>query len=580
MLLAVPADRALAARPNFVVIQTDDQNAASVRAMLRGQTGGYRPVMPHAVRQILQRGTEFRNYYATSPLCSPSRASLLSGQYSWNHGVESNLGGDGGWTGWRNHRVYRHNLQVTLNRSGYRTSHFGKFTNGYYDEENDRVDRTVPPGWDQWVTTAYRPGIRLYGYELNVNGRAVGPIGDPDYQQAGPGIDPASCDLRPLSSVWPAGDCLYLGDVMTAAAVREIRRTQGQPFFLQIDYQLPHSDVVPPRGPQPATRHLGIASRTRLPRPPSFNERDFSDKPALIRDLAANPLNRSEVRRLSSTYRRYVESLRSVDDGIGSILRALRETGELKRTYVILVSDHGLFLGEHRYEWGKFMPYEASSSPLMAVRGPGVQRGRVSRELVGNLDVPVTIMRLAGARPDYRVDGRSLRPYWRRPGLRSDRPVAITIVSGAETAGASASALAPALGYRGFRMGRYKYIAYDLGGEELYDLAADPHELENLVGSPRYERPLAYMRRHLEDVTRCQGVTCRVELPRPPKPAWPPGREMDRALRLTVQRAELVDLGAADDIALPIEPDQAEPFRLSVDRDARFEAFPGRFRDQ
>ncbi|MCB0858460.1 MAG: sulfatase-like hydrolase/transferase [Solirubrobacterales bacterium] len=518
LLLVVPADRALAARPNFVVIQTDDQSAASVRARLRGQVGGFRPVMPHAVRQILQRGTEFRNYYATSPVCSPSRASLLSGQYSWNHGIESNLGMDGGWTGWRNHRIFRHNLAVTLNRRGYRTSHFGKFTNGYYDEANNRVDRTVPPGWDRWVTTAYRPGIRVYGYELNVNGRPVGPVGDPDYGERGPGIDPDNCDLRPLRSVWPAGNCRYLGDVMTAAAVREIRRAHRQPFYVQIDYQVPHSDVAAPRGPQPATRYLGTASRTRLPRPPSFNERDFSDKPALIRNLAANPLNLAEVRRLRSSYRRYLESLRSVDDGIGTILRTLRRLGELRRTYVFLLSDHGLFLGEHRYDWGKFMPYEESASPLMAVRGPGVRRGRVSRELVGNLDVPVTIMRLAGARPDYQVDGRSLRPYWRRPGLRSERPVAITIDSRIESEGASASARAPALRYRGFRMGRYKYVAYDLGGEELYDLATDPRELENRAGSPRYERALAYMRRHLDEVTGCEGAACRKELPRPPKP--------------------------------------------------------------
>ncbi|MCB0869447.1 MAG: sulfatase-like hydrolase/transferase [Solirubrobacterales bacterium] len=502
-----------------MVIQTDDQNAATVRARLRGEVGGLKPVMPHAVRQILNRGTEFRNYYASSPVCSPSRASLLSGQYPWNSGVEANLGPDGGWTGWQNHPIYRQNLPVTLNRHGYRTAHFGKFTNSYYDEENDRVDRTVPPGWDRWFTTAYKPGTRFYGYELNIDGRAVGPVGDPDYRQGGPGIDPATCGAGQIDQAWPAGPCRYLGDVMTAGAVREIERSEGrrQPFFIQVDYQAPHGDVAAPRGPQPATRHLGSASRTRLPRPPAFNEADFTDKPELIRSLAPDPMGAGEIRRLKRSYRRYLESLRSVDDGIGAIFRALRQSGELRRTYVFLLSDHGMFLGEHRYDWGKFMPYEDSSSPLMAVRGPGVRRGRVSREVVGNIDVPVTIMRLARSRPDYLVDGRSLKPFWRHPARRSSRPMAITINSQQDGEGASASAHAPALRYRGFRLGRYKYIRYDQGGEELYDLATDPDELENRAGSPRYAEALSFMREQLDQVTACKGVACREQLPVPPR---------------------------------------------------------------
>lgn len=523
-MLAGSADRALAARPNFVVIQTDDQNAATVRARLRGQVGGFRTVMPHAVRQVLNRGTEFRNYYASSPVCSPSRASLLSGQYPWNSGVESNLGPDGGWTGWQNHAIYRQNLTVTLNRSGYRTAHFGKFTNAYYDEVNDRVDRTVPPGWDRWFTTAYRPGTRFYGYELNIDGRAVGPIGDPDYRQGGPGIDPAECGIGQIGDVWPLGPCRYLTDVMTAAAVREISRSERsrRPFFIQVDYQAPHGDVAAPRGPQPATRHLGSAAKTKLPRPRSFNEPDFSDKPELIRSLAPNPMGQAHIRRLKRSYRRYVESLRSVDEGIGQIFRALKQTGELRRTYVFLLSDHGLFLGEHRYDWGKFMPYEDSASPLMAVRGPGVRKGRVSREVVGNIDVPVTIMNLARSRPSYAVDGRSLRPYWHRPGLRSQRPMAITIDSQERSEGASASAHAPALRYQGYRLGRYKYIRYDQGGEELYDLTVDPDELENAAESPAYEAVLAFMRSHLDQVMRCEGGGCRAELVGLPETGAPP----------------------------------------------------------
>lgn len=521
LLLFGPIDRSLAARPNFVVIQTDDQNAATVRALLRGRTGGFQRVMPHAVRQILNRGTEFTNYYASSPVCSPSRASLLSGQYPWNNGIESNSGAEGGWSGWLNQPVYRHNLPVTLHRAGYRTAHIGKFTNGYFDREKHRVERTVPPGWTDWFTTSYTVGTHFYGYQLNVNGKPSPTIGDPGYRQSGPGIDPRSCSLDRISEFWPSGPCDYSGDVFTAAAVREIRREGRRPFFIQVDYQAPHGDVAGPRGPQPATRRLGTASRTPLPRPPSFNEADFSDKPALIRNFAPGQMGAGAVRRLTSSYRRYVESLRSVDDGIGAIFKALRQAGKLRSTYVFLLSDHGLFLGEHRFDWGKFLPYEDSSSPLMAVRGPGVSRNAKSREVVGNIDVPVTIMRLAGAKPDYAVDGRSLGPFWRHPSRRTNRPFAITIdsrqISETESAGATTSAHSPPLRYRGFRVGPYKYIRYDQGGEELYDLSKDPDELTNRAGAPAYSDVLAYMRDELDAVTGCKATACRSALP--PRPA-------------------------------------------------------------
>lgn len=506
----------MAARPNFVIIQTDDQNADTVRARLRGQFG-FQRVMPHALRQIVRKGTEFRNYYASSPVCSPSRASLLSGQYPWNNGVEGNVGPDGGWTGWQRHAIYRQNLATNLQRSGYTTAHIGKFTNGYYDAANGRVESRVPPGWSNWITTSYVRGTQFYGYRLNVNGLVTGTIGNPFYGQDGPGIDPVSCALRQPTNFWPNGNCKYGGDVFTAAAVRQIRRSQNRPFFIQLDYQAPHGDVAGPRGPQPATRNLRIASETRLPRPPNFNEADFSDKPALIRGHALRTMGPNQVGRLAAAYRRYLEGVRSVDDGIGAILRTLRVTGQLPNTYVFLLSDHGLFLGEHRFDWGKFLPYEASSSPFMAVRGPGVTRGAISREVTGNVDVAATIMRLAGVSPDYEVDGRSLKPFWEFPGQRTNRAMPIVINSGF-VGGASASAHSPPLRYRGYRVGPYKYIRYARGGEELYDLSLDPHELRNRADAPRYANLRRWMRNHLRQVTSCEGSACRVELSGLPRP--------------------------------------------------------------
>jgi arylsulfatase A-like enzyme len=152
----------------------------------------------------------------------------------------------------------------------------------------------------------------------------------------------------------------------------------------------------------------------------------------------------------------------------------------------------------------------------------------VSREVVGNIDVAPTVMRLAGAQPKYQLDGRPLGRFWRDSNRRTTRPFAITINSGqvsessasssAADQGASASAHAPPLRYRGFRVGPYKYIRYARGGEELYDLSVDPDELNNRIGAPRYATVRAYMRNNLKRVTRCEGSACRKNLPRPPLP--------------------------------------------------------------
>ncbi len=181
---------AQAARPNIIVIQTDDQNAKTVKATFRDRTGGKSLVMPNTVRDIFRAGTEFRDYYATTPLCSPSRASMLTGQYPDNSGLTYNYTEqNGGWPGWQALDTWDHNLPVTLQAAGYRTSHFGKYLNGYYDLPNDRPETIVPPGWDDWYTTTYQKGTYFYGYEVNDNGKIRGPIGNPAYENKGSTVD-------------------------------------------------------------------------------------------------------------------------------------------------------------------------------------------------------------------------------------------------------------------------------------------------------------------------------------------------------------------------------------------------------
>jgi arylsulfatase A-like enzyme len=222
-------------------------------------------------------------------------------------------------------------------------------------------------------------------------------------------------------------------------------------------------------------------------------------------------------------YRYYGASLRSVDDGVGAIISALNQTGELDNTYIFYLSDNGYFLGEHRFSKAKFLPYDASAKVAMAVRGPGVPPGTKSSELVGNVDFAPTAMEIAGVDPDSGLDGRSLTPYWRDSTLRSRRPIGLALrptPPPLPRSGASISAEAPALEYEGFRVGPYKYVRYDAGGEaELYDMKRDPWELNNVVDSPDYVQVRQYMKAWLPQVSDCAMDDCRRELPPWPEPA-------------------------------------------------------------
>lgn len=520
-LLAAPG-LAQAVRPNIVVIQTDDQNARTVKSTFRMASGQKARVMPNTVKELFNGGTQFRKYYATSPICSPSRASLLTGQHPRNHGMTENDPPLGGWAGWQNIAAWTDNFPVELQGAGYRTSHFGKFTNGYFDTDENRVETTVPPGWDNWFTTSFFRGALFYGFEVNDNGVARRGFGSPFYEFQ-TGLDPRRCDVEKLTRQRLAKGCRHLTDTMTRAAVKEIRRNAGEPLFMQIDYQAPHGDIRPPVGPQPATRHVGSTGRTSLPRPANYNEADISDKSELIRNTAPDQLDYQRNQRLRRSYRRYIASLRAVDDGVGAIIKTLRQAGELDNTYIFFLSDHGYFLGEHRFSAAKFLPYDASANVAMAVRGPDVPVGGRSNELVGNIDIAPTVLRLAGAEAGFEIDGRPLRQFWRDPGRESRRPLGLAFPPLAEEepgGGASVSVAAPPLRFDGFMVGPYKYFRFEDGGEsELYDLRRDPGELENVVDSPEYVQVRQYMEAYLPRVGSCAGLDCREWLPKWPLPS-------------------------------------------------------------
>ncbi|MBA2325466.1 MAG: sulfatase [Actinobacteria bacterium] len=436
-------------RPNVVVIMTDDQTVESMR------------VMPNVRDLLAEHGVTFTNSFASYPLCCPSRATLLTGQYAHNHGVLGNEPPNGGYGAFEDERT---TLPVALQDAGYTTIHIGKYLNRY----GLANPRRVPPAWDDWRGLVGDSVYEYLGFTLNNNGALR-------YQPPERG---------------------YQTDVLTRLATDTIRRESDDgPFFLNLAYVAPHR-ALDRRLARPAARHQGTFATEPLPMPASFNEADASDKPPRL--AAQPPFTPAEVDLITRRYRSRLESLLAVDEGVAAVVRALRKTGELDNTLIVFTSDNGFLQGEHRVASGKVFPYEPSIRVPLVVRGLGVASGAASDALVANVDLAPTILAFAGAESLRRMDGRSLEELLDRPNRdQRDRPVLLEAFDARSGA------------YQGVRTRRYVYVEYTDGGRELYDLRADPDQLENRAGDPTMATVEARMARTLARLRDCAGGECR-----------------------------------------------------------------------
>jgi arylsulfatase A-like enzyme len=467
------------ARPNVVVIMSDDQTAASHSVMTR-------------TNELLgDKGATFANSFVNWPVCCPSRATFLTGQYAHNHQVLGNVPPFGGF----GRLDTSETLAVWLQRAGYDTTHIGKFLNGY---ENSAVG--APPGWSQWNGT--KRTYVFYGEQLFVDGQLVtyGTTNeDPDI---------------------PAAPQTYSTDVFTDLAVDTINRKAParQPFFLSLAYLAPHSG-----GPnsgrcagsaKPAIRHKGIYDSEPLPEPPSFNEADVTDKPQGI--AGRPPLTTNQIANAARNYRCRLESLHAVDEGVDRIVQALRAQGELDDTLIIYTADNGFFHGEHRIQTGKNRVYEEAIRVPLLMRGPGVPEGVTVNELAINADIAATALDAAGAAAGRAQDGRSLLGLAEHPERRRGRELLIEQFTGDDDEDGQ-----PGVAYVAIRTSHLKYVENGTGEIELYDLDADPYELTNLAGDPAYAEAQAALASRLATLRTCSGAGCRAKpglelvLPRP-----------------------------------------------------------------
>ena len=480
---------AAATRANVVVLMTDDQTVDDMRSM------------PRTRALIGRRGVSFRRSYVSYPVCCPSRATYLTGQYPHNHrvmGLEPPTGGYG-------RLDKRNSLPVWLRRAGYHSAHIGKFLNGYGSD----TPADVPPGWSEWYGAVDPTTYRMWGFMLNENGTR-----------------------RTYGSPFREDPRLYQTDVYRRKAVDFIERraAKRKPFFLSVGFLAPHHEQAEIRARtgrtvRPAPRHDGARAGAPLPRPRSFDEPDISDKPAFRRRRSPR-LTPEVTRRITANYRARQESLLSVDEAVEGIVQALKRKRILRRTYVVVTSDNGFLQGEHRQPSGKMLVYEPSTRVPLLISGPGIPKARTSTELVTNEDLAPTILKIARARAGKAVDGRSLLPFARRPKRRSGRLLLH------ETGGLAPSAipeldagpvrtLRRILTYRAVRTPRYLWVEYRNGSRELYDLARDPQQLHSHHAEPRYRSTRLALGRELRRLARCRGRSCRAAGGAIPGPVGP-----------------------------------------------------------
>ncbi|MFT4863168.1 MAG: N-acetylglucosamine-6-sulfatase [Pseudohongiellaceae bacterium] len=440
---------------NVVYILSDDH-----RFDFMGFTGKVPWLETPNLDRLAREGAYFPNTYVTTSLCSPSRASILTGLYSHTHTVIDNAAPDPG-----NLTFFPQYLQ----NAGYQTSYFGKWHMGNHSDEPQ-------PGFDHWES--FRGQGVYYGPTLNINGERT------TYDES-----------------------TYISDILTEHAIDWLdERDQDRPFFMYLSHKAVHSEF------QPAKRHEGLYAEEEIVYPASFDTPTYGTPEMPTADADNAPLRGRDYygdRRIpdwvkqqreswhgvdymyhgdidfEEFFQRYTETLMGIDESVGQVLDYLDANGLAEDTLVIYMGDNGFSFGEHGLIDKRHFYEESAKVPLL-VRWPSRLQGGASIELlVQNIDIAPTILEAAGLSMPSHMQGASFIPLMDREEVpwrdrifyeyywEMDFPQTPTMF--------------------GIRTERYKYIRYHgiWDTNEFYDLEEDPNEMQNLIDVPEHQERIA-----------------------------------------------------------------------------------------
>jgi N-acetylglucosamine-6-sulfatase len=446
-------------RPNVLVILIDDLRFDEFGA------GGHPYMQTPHIDRLAREGVMCANAFHTTPLCSPNRASILTGQYASRHGIIDNVARDA-----LSHRLPNYHRE--LQRLGYETAHVGKWHMG-----NDGSPR---PGYDRWVS--FDGHGSLFDPDLNEDGR-----------------------VRPARG--------YITDLLNERAVAFVAEKRQRPWSLFLAHKAVHPDAHQAAdgtldltrkdyGYKPAPRHADLYRGCAFPPRPNVLPPDdvVKSKPAWAEafHLRAGEKAQAVLRAIHAGTQEEIRlraaMMASVDEGVGMLLEALQRGGQLDRTLILFLGDNGYFFGEHALGPERRFAYEEGIRTPFVLRYPPLARAGASvREMVLALDIAPTVVELAGGTPGPHVQGRSIVPLlagrpegWRRSFL-------------IEYFTENAMSWLVGMSYKAVRTDREKLIHWVNrdGVDELYDLAVDPYELANVIGDPRHAETARALRAEL-----------------------------------------------------------------------------------
>ncbi|MFT7197809.1 MAG: N-acetylglucosamine-6-sulfatase [Marinoscillum sp.] len=440
-------------RPNFLFVLVDDQPFDAL-----GLMGRYPFLQTPNMDRLAKEGVLFTNFFCTQSICSPSRASFLTGTYPHMHGAnQNNRQVDPDWSSVPP-------VSVHLQNAGYQTAHIGKIHMAHLEGEAH-----IRPGFDYWYSFIGQG--EYFDPMVNENGK--------EYQEKG-----------------------YMTDILTDKTIDwlENNRDKDKPFYLNLWHKGVHEDH------SPAPRHANLYDEFDLPTPPYDTHLEtFKGKPEWQRIKAYDsdwksyePVDELPVKDWpikGDKFMQLLRCLKAVDESLGSVMAKLEELGELDNTVIIFSSDNGYFMGEHTY-WDKRIAYENSMRIPMIIRYPKMlPKDTKVDEICLNIDLAPTLLEMAGeAIPEY-MQGASMKPLFsgNSDGWREAFLFEYYVDDAYPYAGPDMLAV---------RSKDFKLVDNNLDSDidELYDLNNDPGEMSNLINDPLYDSLEAAVRIQLKQL--------------------------------------------------------------------------------